>query len=252
MKRRMVAGIAGGALVLVLLGGEVWATHAQASASSAVSAQAAQQQQAPERKQGHMRVAYLLVKTTADVSKLTPKEVLAELRAGKSLDQVAQAHGTGGKAVVDAAQARLQARLNAAVAGGNIPQERADKSLQRFDQQAAKLMGDPTLGARFNQTRAARHPFQALLVKATADLSGVPVKMVQAELRAGKSLAQVAQEHQHTGQEVIQAARAKLQERLSMAVKSGKITQERADSALARFDKNAQKLVDATNVGKQK
>jgi hypothetical protein len=77
------------------------------------------------------------------------------------------------------------------------------------------------------------------LVQATATVTGLTVAQVRAELAAGKSLAQVAQDNGKTTAEVIASARASYRTRLDQAVAAGRITQAQADAALQRFDTEA-------------
>ena len=71
------------------------------------------------------------------------------------------------------------------------------------------------------------------------------------ELRAGKSLAQIAQAAGKTADDVIKAARADYQTALSQSVTNGRITQAQADAALAQFDQNAPQIVNNTTLGQR-
>src|SRR5436853_4803974 len=53
-----------------------------------------------------------------------------------------------------------------------------------------------------------------LLVRATADATGLEPKDVVQEVSGGKSLAQVAQEHGKSGDDIVKAARTKLEDQL--------------------------------------
>lgn len=90
------------------------------------------------------------------------------------------------------------------------------------------------------------------LVKTAADVTGLKPREVAVQLRNGKSLAQIAEAKGKTANDIIQAARIKLKERLDKAVAEGKITQERADTALTNFDQAAPQIVNRTDLLKQK
>lgn len=143
MKRPVLMGIAGGALALTLLGGVAGAAS-RSSAGTVTVAQTtptpAPQQHGERGKKGHHALARGLVRVTAEQTTLTPKQVREELRAGKTFAQIAQEHGSSSDAVVQAARAKLQARLAQAVQNGKITQERADKALARFDERAPEIM----------------------------------------------------------------------------------------------------------------
>ncbi|HMQ34686.1 MAG TPA: hypothetical protein PKD53_28375 [Chloroflexaceae bacterium] len=77
------------------------------------------------------------------------------------------------------------------------------------------------------------------LAQATATVTGLTLDQVRAELQAGKSLAEVAQDNGHTADEVVAGARAAYQARLDQAVAAGRLTRAQADAALQRFDADA-------------
>lgn len=100
-----------------------------------------------EHRGGGGRGAHGLVQATATVTGLTVDQVRAELAAGKSLTQVAQASGKTADEVIASARAAYKTKLDQAVAGGRITQARADTALQRFDSEAPALMASTTLGS---------------------------------------------------------------------------------------------------------
>src|SRR5262245_52375789 len=100
MNRKLLIGISGGALALALAGGAAFAgpslgrsTAAAAQPGPTPTAQPPGPKQKGRQQVNTRRLALLLGRATAEVSGIKPKEVLAELRAGKSLAQIAQEHG---------------------------------------------------------------------------------------------------------------------------------------------------------------
>lgn len=91
----------------------------------------------------------------------------------------------------------------------------------------------------------------AALVKASAEAAGTQPRDVLAALRDGQSLSQYAKGHGKTDAEVIQAARANVQARLSKAVGNGKLTQAQADALLKKFDDGAPALMAEANLKQQ-
>ena len=71
---------------------------------------------------------------------LTPQELRSELRAGKSLAQIATAHGKTVDGVVDAVVAPAKARLDRAVANGHLTRQRADELLGRLTDAVEKAV----------------------------------------------------------------------------------------------------------------
>jgi len=178
------------------------------------------------------RVALLLGRATAEVSGIKPREVLAGLRDGKSLAQIAQEHGKTDKDVISTARAKLDEQLKQAISTGRQAQARADTVLAQFDQAAPQIVNDQNLGQLAPRAVVKKAPVAAGLIKATAEVTGLQPKDVLAELRAGKSLAQIAQAHGKTGDDIL----AKLRE----------LGQQRLDKALDR----AKKLIDQPGLGR--
>jgi transposase len=75
--------------------------------------------------------------TAAEALGLTPEELFAELHAGKSLDEIAEAKGVDVQTVYDAMNAArgeaMQQALQQAVEDGRITQEQADQMIERLE-----------------------------------------------------------------------------------------------------------------------
>ena len=73
----------------------------------------------------------------ADALQMTPAELRADLRGGKSLKDVAAAQNVPYATVSDAIMAAVKADLDAAVKAGTLKQARADRILERLEQRLA-------------------------------------------------------------------------------------------------------------------
>ena len=71
---------------------------------------------------------------------ITPQELRSELRTGKSLAQIATAHGKTVEGLVDAVVAPAKARLDRAVANGQLTRQRADELLARLTDAVEKAV----------------------------------------------------------------------------------------------------------------
>ena len=90
-----------------------------------------------------------LLAGVAEVIGITPEQLKTELKAGKSLAQVAEAHGVSADKLVEALLAKVQTRVAEAVASGKITAEQGQKILAG----AAKRLPDMV-----QRTRGAGHP----------------------------------------------------------------------------------------------
>ncbi len=229
MNRKILIGIAGGALALALAGGAVYAgpslSHSLITTQAAPTAQpVGNPADAGAARTGRGRqggkaalLTGALMKASADVTATKPKDVLAALRDGKTLAQYATDHGKSDTDVIAAARKNMQDRLSKALGNGKLTQTQVDALLKQFDDGAPKVMADANLGTQIGRAVARRHPVAGGLVKATADVTATKPADVLAALRQGQSLAQYAQAHGKTEDDILAKLREQDQQRLDKA-----------------------------------
>ncbi|MEJ7583605.1 MAG: hypothetical protein WKF43_05825 [Acidimicrobiales bacterium] len=112
-------------------------TQAQADAvKDGVKEQAAEgEHRRPRRGQGMRAVA-----SAAEALGIAPRELLAELKAGRSIADVAVANDVEPQAVIDALVAAATTRLDQAVANGNLDEAHATKLKERLPDSMEKLV----------------------------------------------------------------------------------------------------------------
>jgi hypothetical protein len=81
--------------------------------------------------------------------------------------------------------------------------------------------------------------------QAVAQMLGISVQQLRTEL-AGHSLAQVAQNHNHSAQDVINSITGAANSRIDQAVSSGKLTSDQGNQAKQRIANAAPNLVNRT------
>jgi len=84
------------------------------------------------------------------------------------------------------------------------------------------------------------------LVDVTADVAGIGAQDVAAELRTGKTFAQVAAAHGKTAEDLVNAFLSERQDVLKQAVADGRLTQAVADTMLATMKANVEQHVNGT------
>jgi hypothetical protein len=156
-----------------------------------------------------------LIKATASETGLSGTEVVTQLKAGKSLAQIAQGKGKSADTIIANVRTKLKQQLDKAVTNKKLTQAQADAKLAEFDKNAATTMQDTALGQTIQQHQEQRQKMATagLLIKATADVTGLSAKDVRTELKAGKSLAQIAQSKGKTSADVLAKAKELLQSR---------------------------------------
>jgi 2C-methyl-D-erythritol 2,4-cyclodiphosphate synthase len=170
----------------------------------------------------HHRGIKGLIREVSEVLNLEASEVAAQLREGNTLAQIIEEHGSTVEAVVEDLTAEQRERLQEAVNEGRITQEEMDERLARLEERYTRVLNSERLGRlaeRASHWRFAAH--QRSLVRGVADVLGLEVSEVAAQLREGKTLAQVIEDNGSTAEEVVDAMvediRARLLERLSAA-----------------------------------
>jgi uncharacterized protein (DUF433 family) len=169
-----------------------------AGAGSSTSAPAAAEARQHPRQYRRLHVVQVGLATSAKAIGISTRDLVAELRKGKTIAEVAQAHNVDAKTVEDAIVAAASARIDQAVDNDKLDASRAvtlkDKVAARAKQFVEKT---PKVGARVRQVG---HPLAT-----AAKAIGIEREDLVAELRDGKTIAQVAQAHDVEPQTVIDA-----------------------------------------------
>jgi hypothetical protein len=180
-----------------------------------------------------------LLPVAAAYLELTPVALRTELRSGKSLAQVATARAKSVDGLVSALLSALRSKIESAKAAGKIDAARADRLLQRAPQLVERIV-NATPRARTARVHGARGG----LLKVAATYLGVTNAELATELRAGKSLAQVATANNKSVDGLEQALLAALKHKVDAAVAAGRLDAARAQKLLERAPAHIERLVN--------
>jgi hypothetical protein len=172
---------------------------------------------------------------------LTTQQLRADLRSGETLAQVATAQGKPVSGLEQAIEAAVKSRLDQAVAAGKITSQREQLILSRLPARLEKLVNSGHPGALIRVALLRRG-----LIKVSAAYLGLTPQTLRSELRAGKTLAQVATEQGKTAVGLEQAIETAAKTRLDKAVSNGRITSQREQLILSRLPARLDKLVNRT------
>lgn len=178
----------------------------------------------------------LFIQATADETGLSRAAVVSALRDGRTLADVAAAHGASNQAIIARARSRFEVDLEKAVAIGDLSREQADAALADFGAEAREELQEVEDDVLDDDVAI---DDDALLMQATAELTGLTPGEVLAALRDGQSLAEIARDHGHTAGVLIAVAQAHLDGYLEEAVAAGKLTEEQSDTLRSAFDSEA-------------
>jgi len=160
------------------------------------------------------------------------------------LSKLAGALGIDETKLNDAIKKAETDTIDQAVQNGDLAKNRADEMKQRIQQGNPGFFGPfgGRFGGKFGDHRWFGHGFRGVggmydqtALKAIADKLGMSVQDLQAQLRSGKSLSDLAKEKGTSEQDLRSAAATAVKAQLDQAVKDGKLTQQQEDSILQRI-----------------
>jgi polyhydroxyalkanoate synthesis regulator phasin len=177
---------------------------------------------------------------------ITPQQLRQEL-PGKSLAQVAQAHGKSASDVVTALTNAANQRIDQAVASGRITADQGNTQKsnvsQRITQLVNQVMPQGGPGGRGPGRPGFGRGVIAQGLQVAADAIGITPQQLRQEL-PGKSLAQVAQAHGKSANDVITALTNAANQRIDQAVASGRITADQGNTRKTEVDQRITQLVN--------
>jgi L-serine deaminase len=177
----------------------------------------------------------------------------AQLRTelqGKSLAQVATAHGKTGSDVATALKTAAHTRIDAAVTAGKLTADQAATQKTQIDSRIDQMVNQvlPTgrpagLAGRPGGPGFGGRPDFGADLSAAATAIGIPADQLRTELN-GKSLAQVASAHGKTANDVATALKNAAHTRIDAAVTAGRLTADQATTLKTQSDTRIDQLVN--------
>jgi lambda repressor-like predicted transcriptional regulator len=202
---------------------------------------AATQTDATDRPRAAAQLKRGFLAVAADYLGLSRRQLVAELRSGRSLAQIATARGKSVDGLKQALLGAFKTRVDAAVAAGRLDSARAARILQRVPAHVDRLVNAT------RTTRAGRPPAGAKgLLAVAARYLGLPRREVVAQLRGGQSLAQIAIARGKSAEELEAALLAAFRARVEARVAAGRLDSARAQRILERAPERIHRLVTRT------
>jgi len=195
---------------------------------------------APRHHHPHVRGLVAAAATYLHVDQAT---LAADLRAGQSLAQVATAQGKTADGLVAALVAPAKLKLDAAVAAGTLTADREAKILARLEAVTAKFV-DATPKAKTKHHARHVHVPVAAILKPVLSYLQLDFKALAAQLRSGKSLADVAVAQGKTSVGLVDAVVTSVKTKLDARVAAGKLSSADEATFLAQLQANVTALVN--------
>lgn len=173
--------------------------------------------------------------------KLDSEQLQEQMEAGKSLADIAAAQGVSADAVIALLTKQQEDQLATAVKEGRLTQEQADNIKENLAERVKHHVENA------HPKRGMGKVFFKLGFKENEELLTLlklDATKLEEELKAGKSLAEVAQAQGVSIDEVTSLLVKQHEERLAEAVKAGKLTQEQADKAKENIQSVVKKMLE--------
>lgn len=156
------------------------------------------------------------------------------------LNRVARILGVTTDRLTEAFKQAGRETVQQAVQEGKLTQDQANRILQRIDQ------GQFFVGPFFGKGGPAVHFDLRRHFDALAGFLGMNTADLMNELRSGKSLAQIAQEHGKSRDDLKNFLTQQFNQAIDQLVQQGRLTQDQANNAKSRFQSNLDRLIDST------
>jgi ribosomal protein S20 len=231
--KKLVAAVAVTVAGVLLAGGSAAWAQSDGSGGSGASGGAAQQ-----GRRGHG--ARLALRTAATTIGLSPQDLAGQIRGGKTVAAVATEHSVDPGSVVNAVVAALTQRIDQAAAQGKIDANRADQAKQKLPNVANRFVNE----TKSKQGHGGRRAILKDAANAAAKEIGVSVADLKQARKDGKSIAQVAKDHNKSVDDVVNAVVKQATSDIDQAVKDGKLDSKKADQIKQKLPDRAKTLVN--------
>ncbi|MFM1651735.1 hypothetical protein ACI7RC_06495 [Brevibacillus sp. B_LB10_24] len=172
--------------------------------------------------------------------KLDAEGLKAQLKDGKSLAQIAEAQGVAEDDVISLLTKQHEEQLAKAVEDGKLTQEQADKMKEK----TAEMVKNMVENTHQRMGGKALVKFDAKDNQELLSLLKLDAEGLKAQLKDGKSLAQIAEAQGVAEDEVISLLTKQHEEQLAKAVEEGKLTQEQADKVKEKTAEMVKNMVE--------
>jgi polyhydroxyalkanoate synthesis regulator phasin len=199
--------------------------------------------------------AGLSLQAAATALNISPQQLRTELQ-GKSLAQVATAHGTTGAALAATLKDDAHKRIDQAVTNGRLTADQANTAKtnvdQHIDQMVNQVMpaGGPAAGPGAGAGPRGTFGFGAGLVQqglnTAAGAIGISAQDLRTELQKGQTLTQVAQAHSKNPTDVANVLKTAANQRIDQAVTAGHLTADQANTMKTNVDQRIDQLMTQT------
>jgi uncharacterized protein YidB (DUF937 family) len=177
----------------------------------------------------------------ANILGITPQTLKSDLQNGQSLAQIAQSKGMDEQTLIQKIEDAQKTRLDKAVKNGKLTSNQEQNILTKMDARVKKLVEHK---GGFSAHRKLRGAVRAVGINDLTSILGIDKATLQADLKNGESIAEIAQSKGISEGDVVSALKQKLQTKLDAAVTEGKLTSTEESNILKKFSSNIDKVLN--------
>jgi hypothetical protein len=162
---------------------------------------------------------------------LTQDEIKERIQAGETFAEIIESEGFTQESYKEAIKAEMIARVDQALAAGEIDQEQADQLIERIE----NAEGFP--GERPNKGNGpGERPNMDLFEGAVEDVLGLTKEEIRTQIEAGDTFEDILDAQGFDTDSFEAAMKTELTDRVNEALAADEITQEQADALLERIE----------------
>lgn len=178
-----------------------------------------------------------LIDKVAELTGVPSDEILAQLRAGESLIDIAEANGVEREVVIDLLKDEIGAEIDAVLSGGDLG--------ALWEGMMAGRLHEPLAAWLDGAWAWGTDRFDATLAGVIADLGGAELGDMLDEHFTRPSLADIAESYGLDRDEVLAEAEARVTDAINRAVTEDALTQAQADALLDGLGERLERRLDS-------
>jgi len=164
-----------------------------------------------------------------------------ELKSGKTLAQIAVAQGMDANTLTGKLQAAFNDRIDKAVTNGKLTKDKADALKLKTAAKATSIINKSWTGHKGGAGK--ENVFKNMQQQIPALLGNMDATQLKAQLKSGKTLAQIAQDRGIAKDTLVSKLQSIMKANLEQAVKDNKITADKATQIESKFPQMIERMV---------
>ncbi|RNB89860.1 hypothetical protein EDM56_11930 [Brevibacillus fluminis] len=245
LSKRKIGLLLGSMAVVVALGTGCAANPDQTAGGADTSAQHAQDGSGKGERGQRGGFSRILLQNNADLLsllKVDETKLQDELKAGKTIADIAKEQGVAEDAVVSLLVSQEEAQLKKQVEDGKLTQDQADKMKENASDRVKSMIEN-----KMDRGGMGRGGFGMMSFQNNTELLSL-LKLdetkLQDALKAGKTIADIAKDQGVSEDDVIKLLVEQRKEQLKKEVTDGKMTQEQSDKMSEQLEISVKNMVE--------